>query len=120
MAGRRRKPLRLEPETWGEQVKRAYLTQRDLTGRHYKEIAAEITELGIPVYVNSLQRLEKMESVPQTARQSLIAWLALLVYGFDPTDFGLDKASISPARYTSKEVIEQATQLSPWITKVAS
>ena len=120
MAARRKKPLRLEPETWGEQVKRAYLTQRDLTGRKYHDIAAEITELGLPCYVNSLQRLEKMETVPQTARQRLIAWLALLVYGFDPADFGIEKATISPARYTSKEVIEQATLLSPCFTKGAA
>ena len=92
------------------------MTQRDLTGRHYKEIADAITEAGLPVYVNSLQRLEKFETVPQTARQMLIAWLALTAYGFDPRDFELDKADIRPARYTSKEVVEQVTQLSPCFT----
>lgn len=120
MAGRRRKPLRLEPETWGQQVRRAYMTQRDLTGRYYKEIAAEITEAGLPVYVNSLQRLEKFETAPQTARQQLIAWLVLTAYGYDPTDFGLEKESIRPARYTSKEVVDLLTQLSPCFTKGAA
>lgn len=92
MATKRRRPQlkQLEPETWGQRVKRAYLEQRTELGYTYANIAERINESGLAtMWTNSMQRLENFEEVPHQATSRLNAYLCLVSYGYDPSDFDL-------------------------------
>lgn len=102
----RKRYFDLGEENWGQKVRRAYYTQREMTGRRYADIAQTITDVAMPCYVNTLQRLEKYDTVPTTPRQRTMAYLAVLAYGYDPEDFGLTKDMVSSKRLASKEVAD--------------
>lgn len=111
VARRKRSPvLRLEAETWGDQVRRAYRTQRDLYGYVYADIVERINGSRIAqVHVPTLQRLERHETVPAKASTRLQAFLVLIAYGFDPEDFELTSANVPLAGLDLKAVYEALT-----------
>lgn len=74
----------LDTETWGERVARA----RTRSGVSLKEAAARVSQFEQVSYT-SLMRLERLGSVPSDGRRRIIAYLALVSYGYDPEDFGL-------------------------------
>lgn len=84
------KQLTLGVETWGERVRRAYRRARDTWGDgfNYRSVAEQIS-LVYPVSMTALQRLEQNEELPKQPRVRIVAFYALLAYGFDPADFGL-------------------------------
>ena len=44
----------------------------------------------MPVSYSTLMRLEWMDEPPSDDRRKVTAYAAILAYGFDPADFGLD------------------------------
>jgi hypothetical protein len=81
--------LRLDDESFGERVHRAYRQGRALHGFTYRDIAERLTNL-YPVSMQSLQRIEQQDEIPKQPRVRLVAYLALIAYGFEPEDFGLN------------------------------
>lgn len=81
--------LSLDDESFGERVHRAYRQGRAIHGFTYREIADRITQV-YPVSMQSLQRIEQQPDVPRQPRVRLVAYLALVAYGFDPETFGLN------------------------------
>jgi hypothetical protein len=79
----------LNDETFGEKVHRAYRQGRAAHGFTYREIADRLSAV-YPVSMQSLQRLELQPDIPRQQRVRLVAYLALIAYGFDPEDFGLN------------------------------
>lgn len=73
---------RLPEETWGERLRRA-------RKRRSLESTAELVSLAAPTSHTSLARLESLDKAPENRKARARAVLALLVYGFDPADFGL-------------------------------
>jgi len=49
------------------------------------------------VSYSSVQRLEKLDECPTDPRRRLVAFLTLLLYGFDPQDFGLSTGDLPRA-----------------------
>lgn len=94
-----------EPESWGERVSRAYRAQRRRTGQHYREVAERISQIH-PVLNSQLSRLEDNEDLPPTRNTRLIAFLALIAYGYDPEDFGLNAGNTPVAGYDLKRVVD--------------
>jgi hypothetical protein len=81
--------LSLEDETFGERVHRAYRQGRAQHGFTYREISDWLAPV-YPVSMQSLQRIEAQPDLPRQARMRLVAYLALIAYGFEPEDFGLN------------------------------
>lgn len=83
------KHLTLDDENWGERVHRAYRVARDAYGGekiNYRAVAERIAHV-FPCSMTSLQRLEHYEEVPAQPRVRLMAFYALVAYGFDPAEF---------------------------------
>lgn len=76
--------LALDEETWGERVARA----RGRARLSLKEAAARVSRL-VPVSYSSLMRLEYLDAVPTDVKRRMVAYLALIVYGYEPEEFGL-------------------------------
>lgn len=86
---RRTTKLKLEEETFGEKLHRAYRTCRKLYGLKYLDHAEAISEW-INVSDQALMRWEiDFEDLPTRPRQRQLTYLAIIAYGFDPADFGL-------------------------------
>jgi hypothetical protein len=81
----------LDTETWGERVARA----RKRTKITYRDAAAIVSRV-MPTSFTSLQRLEDLEETPTDAKRRMLAFCTLLVYGFDPRDFGLEASDAPP------------------------
>ena len=81
--------LTLDDETFGERIHRAYRQGRTAHGFTYREVAERLSQV-YPVSMQSLQRLEQQPDIPKQARMRLVAYLALIAYGFDPETFGLN------------------------------
>ncbi len=73
---------RLPEESWGQRFRRA-------RGRRSLESTADLVSLASPTSHTSLARLEQLDEAPEKGRPRVRAVLALLVYGYDPADFGL-------------------------------
>lgn len=97
MARRKRKTLlHLEPENFGHRIRRAYNTQRNVLGYTYSDIQDRITNSKVmKISDTQLQRLERHEGVPPTSQTRLQAYVALVAYGYDPADFGLDEKNVN-------------------------
>lgn len=80
---------RLGDERWGERVRRAR-ERAGLTVRQAAELVCAVT----PTSYRSIARLEEEWDVPSERRQ-LTAYIAVLAYGYDPADFGLDATPAS-------------------------
>lgn len=78
--------IRLGAETWGERLRRA----RDRAGLNTRQ-AADLIGPYIPTSYATLARIERKSSQMPTGRTAQIAFVALLAYGIDPADFGLDQ-----------------------------
>lgn len=81
--------LSLDDENFGERVHRAYRQGRAAHGFTYREIAERLSTV-YPVSMQSLQRIEAQAEIPRQPRMRLVAYLALIAYGFEPEDFGLN------------------------------
>lgn len=79
---------RLEQETFGERLHRAYRRGRELHGFTYEERAEALRQV-IDISDQSLIRYETLEEVPARPGQRQKLYLILIAYGFDPEDFGL-------------------------------
>lgn len=79
----------LDAELWGERVRRAR-ERAKLSVR----TAAELVGAVLPTSFRSIARLEEEPGVPDGRRQ-LLAYVALLAYGFDPAGFGLGDSAAS-------------------------
>src|SRR4051794_39219594 len=81
----------LDALTWGARGGVA----RGRAGRTLRE-AADVVSRVIPVSSTTVRRLEDLTEVPAERRRRNVAFCTLLVYGFDPTSFGLS-AEDAPA-----------------------
>jgi hypothetical protein len=106
------KPAALTDETWGERAHRAYRTQRRTYGQTYRQIADRIS-LVLPVADSQLYRLEDNTDLPKTSRVRLLAFLAIIAYGFNPEDFGLNSTNTPLAGLDLKRIEKL---LRPWNT----
>lgn len=74
----------LGAETWGEKVSRA----RSRSGLQARDAADRVSR-AVPVSHMTLLRLESLPELPSSPKKRLLAYCALVAYGFDPEDFGL-------------------------------
>lgn len=79
----------LDDENFGERVHRAYRKGRATYGFTYREVSERLSTV-YPVSMQSLQRIEQQPVIPRQPRMRLVAYLALIAYGFEPEDFGLN------------------------------
>jgi transcriptional regulator with XRE-family HTH domain len=77
---------RLSAETWGEKFRRA----RDRAGLNVRQ-TAELIEPYVAISYSTLARIERNSETRPSGRAAQVAFVALLAYGIDPADFGLDK-----------------------------
>ena len=87
----------LGPETLGHKLRRAYkLGQERRPGLTYR-IAADLIRPFQSISDASLIRWEKdLVDVESTPRSTLLkVWYALLVYGVDPMDLGIDESKLN-------------------------
>lgn len=77
---------RLGAETWGEKFRRA----RDRAGLNVRQ-AAELIEPYVAISYSTLARIERKSETRPSGRAAQVAFVALLAYGIDPADFGLDE-----------------------------
>jgi hypothetical protein len=77
----------LPPETWGRRLARARATA-GLTLRDVEEL--------LPGHLSraTLDRLEKWETAPKRRQDRSRAVAALVLYGFNPRDFELERADV--------------------------
>ncbi len=73
-------------ETWGERVRRA----RDRARLNVRQ-AAELVDPYVTTSYSTLARIERTSHKVPKGRAAQIAFVALLAYGIDPADFGLDE-----------------------------
>ncbi len=59
--------------------------------------AAKLISQVLPTSYGTLVRLEQATEAPGDLRRRIVALLALIVYGINPADFGLDRKDIPPA-----------------------
>lgn len=108
-------PLRaLGDETWGERLGRA----RGRSGLKLRE-AAEIASRVWPTTHTSLLRLESLREPPTDQRRRFAALLAVLVYGFNPEDFGLSLSDI-PALIDRDRLADLLIRIKRWIGQSAA
>jgi transcriptional regulator with XRE-family HTH domain len=88
----------LGEESWGERVARA----RSRSRLSLKEAATRVSTL-IPASYSTLMRLEAFDGPPTDMKKRAVAYLALIVYGYDPSDFGLSEDDL-PRRITAEQV----------------
>lgn len=81
-------PQQLAEETWGDRLHRAYRNARREQGLTYRQVARQVSSV-FPVSDATIIKLEEYSEVPPSPRQRLVAFLALLVYGYDPREFEL-------------------------------
>ena len=75
----------LPPERWGKRFRRA----RTEHARLSLEEAAEAISTRWPISHTTLGRIEASEDAPRSRKHRIAAVYALVLYGVDPTDFGL-------------------------------
>lgn len=92
--------------TWGEKVHLAYRRSRATYGHTYREVAERISQI-FPTTDATIVRLESYDTVPKQERVRIVAYLALLAYGFDPSDFGLSPDNVR----LDKQVLKRAAGL---------
>jgi hypothetical protein len=102
--------LTLTPETWGDQMHRAYRQARARfgggrdkeTGKaafSYDVVARKLRSVGISMTDQVLLALERLDDPPKRMRQRQVAYFALIAYGYDPADFGLTPANVELSGY---------------------
>ena len=101
-------PRRLAPEPWGHQLARA----RADAG-HTVRSAAEALD-GYPgLSRGTINRLEALEEVPTKATQRHQACILVVLYGYDPDDFGLGPDDVPPL-VDLRTLAEQGVQQTRW------
>lgn len=88
--------LRKQEVTWGEELLLAYRRGREVHRYSWLKLAERVSQV-TPVHHMTLQRLADLEVEPATASKRQLAYLTILAMGFDPADFGLTDADVSPA-----------------------
>jgi hypothetical protein len=83
-----------------------------------KEAAARVSEL-LPVSYSSLMRLESMQEPPTDQRRRLLAYLTLVAYGYDPTQFGLEREDL-PKWVTPKVLADLRIAQKPCFAETAA
>lgn len=63
----------------------------------------------MPVSRQRLLDLEKLDAIPPTYMRRIAAYLAVVVYGFDPADFELD-VSCLPSGWDVEEVVAEVRE----------
>lgn len=84
--------IKLDEETWGERLHRAYRRCKARTGLIYIDQSAAISEF-VPVSDQWLIRAEARDDAPTRPKDRQLAYLMLLAYGIEPEDFGLTAAT---------------------------
>jgi hypothetical protein len=80
----------LPPETWGQRFTRA----RRIAGYGLRDVEAKLLPL---ISRATLDRIEKLDDVPTRRQHRARAVVALVLYGFDPTEFELGTDDVPPA-----------------------
>ena len=80
---------RLGPETFGQRLRRA----REASQVEFRAAADAISEFAF-VSTATLARFERLDDLPADRRRRALVYLAVVTYGFDPTDFGLSDAEL--------------------------
>lgn len=80
---------RLGAEPFGQRLARA----RRASGVELREAAEKISTLMFTSHTR-LHQLEKLDTVPSTQQRRALAYLAMLVYGFDPAELGLSEEDL--------------------------
>ena len=75
--------MKLGQETWGQRLRRA----REHAGLSIYD-AEKIVSRVYPASYRTIARLEKLAAAPDDKR-AVLAYVAVVAYGFDPADFGL-------------------------------
>jgi transcriptional regulator with XRE-family HTH domain len=88
----------LDEESWGERVARA----RARSKLSLKEAAARVSAL-VPTSYSTLMRLEALDVPPSDVKRRVVAFLALVAYGYDPAAFGLSEDDL-PRRITPAQL----------------
>lgn len=78
------------PETWGQRMARAR-SEADLTVRDVEDL--------LPAWLSrtTVSEMEKLNGPPARSKGRMLAFLLLVTYGVDPTDFGLGPEDAPPA-----------------------
>lgn len=97
--------LRLDSETWGDRMNRAYRMARRKYKLTYDSVAERISPIE-KTTSGTLVRLGDFDELPGQARTRKIAFLAVMAYGFDPKDFGLTAENVPLAGMDLKAVRE--------------
>lgn len=98
----------LPPESWGDQLHRAYrlARHREGSGFTYREVARRISRK-LPTSDVAIIRLESLATRPTRERQRQLAVLCVAVYGFDPAAFGLDLTNTDPMVFDWIEAVAE-------------
>lgn len=94
---------KLDEETWGERLHRAYRQCRARTGLVYMQHAEAISAF-VPISDQTLMRSELLEEVPARPNKRQVMFLTLLAYGFEPEEFGLTEETCSLTGFDMKRV----------------
>lgn len=78
---------KLEAETWGERLHRAYRRCRAYSGLVYLDQSDAISQF-LPVSDQTLMRFEVRDE-PTKVKDRMICFLAIIAYGHDPAEWGL-------------------------------
>jgi hypothetical protein len=97
---------RLDDETWGERVRRA----RNRSRLSLKTVEHLIRPMA-PASYSYVGRLEQLVAPPSDMKKRAVAFLTLVAYGYDPTEFGLSRDDL-PRRITQEMLDELATNAS--------
>ena len=89
---------------------------RETAGLTVRDAAAEASTILTTSY-RTIARLEESRDVPTGSRQ-LAAYVALLVYGYDPDDFGLADSKASTLVDKRAVVRQLAARHPAWVTAV--
>lgn len=119
---------RLDTETWGERLHRAYRTARAEAGSRnpatgeaafsYRMVADKLRSVGIDVSDQALLRLEEQVDVPRSMRQRQVAYFTLIAYGFDPAEFGLTPDNVILSAFDLPKIKRALAPTFRWSSRV--
>lgn len=104
-------PQHLTPEPWGNRMARA----RELAGFTLRQVE---TALDNEISRATVGRLEKLDAEPTDKRRRRQAVTLLVLYGFDPADFGLNDDD-APSIIDLRMVREQGKASTIWYAAAA-
>lgn len=105
-ARKKQQTLHLDEEDWGERLRRAFYRGKEIYGYTYDDCAERISKIR-PTAQSALVKLYQWKDLPSRLPTRQTAYFALLSYGFDPEDFGLDITNSGMVGYDMKRVCEE-------------